>query len=90
MSLRRAEAESCLQLVNEVYQKEINSGKSELAVNETVKKKAKVFIKKYMSSKGSGLKMSHSPASDPTTCCNDQDSQGATAGPLDDCTPSIS
>ena len=77
--------------MNEVYQKEINSGKTELAVNETVKKKAKAFIKKsmqaYMSSKG--FKVTSSPTSD-AAHCNDQDSQHTDAGSQDESSNVIS
>ena len=76
--------------MNEVYQKEINSGKTELSVNETVKKKAKSFIKKYMSSKGSVFKVGHSPTSDPVLGNHDQDSQNADGGSLDGCMHAIS
>lgn len=78
-----------MQLVNEVYQKEINSGKSELAVNETVKKKAKAYIKKYMSSKGSVFKETHSP-SDTTFCHNDQDYQNMDNTSPDACSNAVS
>lgn len=53
----------CPQLTNEVYQKEINSGKTELFVSEIVKSKAKNYIKKYMATKGNLHKVPHSPSS---------------------------
>lgn len=73
-----------------MYQKEINSGKTELAVNETVKKKAKSFIKKYMTSKGSVFKVTHSPTSDPVLSRHDQDSQNADGASLDECANAVS
>lgn len=45
-------------MTHEVYLKEINSGKIELVINETVKTKARNYIKKYMASKGPVFKIS--------------------------------
>lgn len=76
--------------MNEVYKKEIESGKTELAVNGTVKTKAKSFIRKYMSSKGPVFRV-NSPISDPVLGSHDTDSPMPDAGSLpDDCMNVIS
>lgn len=79
-----------LQLVNEVYEKEIESGKTELAVNEPMKKKAKKFIAKYMSSRGAVFKVIHSPTTDTGFCDNDQDSQNMDSTSPDVCSNAVS
>ena len=49
------------QFTNEVYAKETNSGKADLTINESVKRKATDFIKKYMAKKGKVFRANHSP-----------------------------
>lgn len=53
-----------IQFTNEIYAKEVKSGKTDLVVNEVVKKKSKGYVKKYMATRGTVFKVSHdSPAS---------------------------
>lgn len=52
-----------LQFTNEIYAKEVKSGKTDLVVNETVKNKSKGYIKKYMNTRGPVFSIDHSPTS---------------------------
>lgn len=54
------------QFTNEIYAKEVKSGKTDLVVNETVKNKSKGYIKKYMNTRGPVFRIDHSPASHDT------------------------
>lgn len=51
-----------LQFTNEIYAKEVKTGKTDLVVNDVVKKKSKGYVKKYMATRGPVFRLGNSPA----------------------------